>query len=209
MKNIILSLALLLATTLNCAAQDVYTKQFDDAKLQKKAEKWATKGAWRNGFTAAEPHESVNLIDWYLQYKKNKKQWKALFQWLSTHDYMNLPKGKHPIEGTKMVVSIEDSQNGQLEKRQSESHHHNIDFQWTVKGVERFGIIEHNSSTPNCKYKPDVIHYDYDKQKARFYDSTPDKFFIFFPDDWHIAKINNDTDDQNIRVIVIKVEYVN
>ncbi len=195
-------------TLCSLQAQDVYTKQFDDKKLEQKAQRWLQKGSWRNGFTAASPHESVNATDFYTQYKKNKKQWKALFKWLSTHDYMNLPKGKHPIEGTKMVVSIEDSQNGPLEKRQSESHYHNIDFQWAVKGVERFGIIEHNSSTPNCKYKPDVIHYNYDKQKARFYDSTPDKFFIFFPGDWHIAKVNNDTDDQTIRVIVIKVEYV-
>ena len=47
-----------------------------------------------------------------------------------------------------------------------------------------------------------------DKSKARFYDSNPNEFFIFFPNDWHIAKINNDSNDQSIRVIVIKVDYV-
>ncbi|MDE6637306.1 MAG: YhcH/YjgK/YiaL family protein, partial [Muribaculaceae bacterium] len=47
-----------------------------------------------------------------------------------------------------------------------------------------------------------------DVDKAKFYDSTPDKFFLFFPEDWHIAKINNDTDDQDIRVIVVKIDYV-
>jgi beta-galactosidase beta subunit len=77
-----------------------------------------------------------------------------------------------------------------------------------VKGVERFGIIDHLTSKPNSKWKPDVIHYNYDRKLTRFYDSTPDKFFIFFPCDWHIAKVNNDTNDQNIRVIVIKVDYV-
>lgn len=40
-----------------------------------------------------------------------------------------------------------------------------------------------------------------------FVDSTPDKFFIFFPGDWHIAKIKTDKADQNIRVVVVKVEY--
>ena len=102
---------------------------------------------------------------------------------------------------------MEDSKNDPLEKRGSESHYHHIDFQYVVKGVERFGIIDHLTSKPNCKYRPDVIHYDYDKARARFYDSTPDKFFIFFPGDWHIAKIANDTDNQDIRVIVIKVDY--
>ena len=48
----------------------------------------------------------------------------------------------------------------------------------------------------SCKrgitYRPDVIHYDYDRRKARFFDSTPGEFFIFFPRDWHIAKVAND-----------------
>ncbi len=189
-------------------AQDVYTKHFDDAKLIKKAQKWVKKGKWRNGFTAAQPHSSVNVTDFYTQYKKNPEQWKALFKWLSTHDLLAIEKGKHPIEGTEMVVSVEDSKNGLLEKRNSESHYHHIDFQYVVKGIERFGIIEHNSSTPKDKYKPDVIHYNYDRQKVRFYDSTPDEFFIFFPEDWHIAKVCNDTDNQDIRVIVIKVDYI-
>lgn len=207
MKKIILTLALaVFALTSN--AQDCYTKQFDDAKLVKKAQKWSDKGKWRNGFDKATPHESVNLADFYTQYQRDPEQWKALFKWLATTDLLALPKGKHPIEGTKLVASVEDSQNKPLETRQSESHYHHIDFQYVVKGIERFGIIEHNSSKPNCKYKPDVIHYDYDKDKLRVYDSTTDKFFLFFPSDWHIAKINNDTDNQDIRVIVVKLDYV-
>ena len=97
--------------------------------------------------------------------------------------------------------------NEPLEKRRSESHNRHIDFQYVVKGTERFGVIDHYSSTPNCKYRPDVIHYDYTPQKARFYDSNPGVFFIFFPRDWHIAKVATDGEDQTIRVIVIKVDY--
>ena len=76
-----------------------------------------------------------------------------------------------------------------------------------MKGTERFGVIDHYTSTPNCKYRPDVIHYDYAPLKARFYDSNPGEFFIFFPRDWHIAKVATDGEDQTIRVIVIKVDY--
>lgn len=176
--------------------------------MVKKAEKWAKKGAWRNGFTKANPHASVNLVDFYLQYQKNPKQWKALFEYIAKTDLLTIPKGKHQIPGSDLTVSVEDSQNGPLEKRQSESHYKHIDFQYVVKGVERFGIIDHLTSKPNCQYRPDVIHYDYDQSKARFYDSNPNEFFIFFPNDWHIAKINNDSNDQSIRVIVIKVDYV-
>jgi len=207
MKTFFISLLLALVP-LSMVGQGVYTKSFTDKKLVCKAQRWAEKGKWRNGFMAAKPDSCVNLVEFYLQYKKNPKQWKALFKWLSKHNLLTIPKGKTPIEGTGLTVSVEDSKNSELSKRRSESHYHHIDFQYIVKGVERFGIIEHNSSKPNCEYKPDVIHYDYDVDKARFYDSTPDRFFIFFPSDWHIAKINNDTDNQDIRVIVIKVDYV-
>jgi len=192
-----------------CAkGQCLYTKEFNDKALFDKAARWVKKGKWRNGFEQASPDSSVNIVEFYLQYKKNPAQWKALFKWLATSDLLNVLKGKHPLEGTNMVVSVEDSKNSELSKRKSESHYHHIDFQYVVKGIERFGIIDHNSSVPNCEYRPDVIHYDYDVAKTRFYDSSPDKFFIFFPSDWHIAKVKNDTDNQDIRVIVIKVDYI-
>lgn len=207
MRTFFISLLLALVP-LSMVGQGVYTKSFSDKKLVSKAQRWVEKGKWRNGFMAAKLDSSVNVVEFYLQYKKNLKQWKALFKWLSEHDLLAIPKGKTPIEGTGLTVSVEDSKNSELSKRRSESHYHHIDFQYVVKGIERFGIIEHNSSKPNCEYKPDVIHYNYDVDKARFYDSTPDRFFIFFPSDWHIAKINNDTGNQDIRVIVIKVDYV-
>lgn len=200
--------AWLMAFCVSLSAQKpYYTHECYDKKLIKEAKAWLKKGEWRQGFTAAEPHESVNIVDFYMQYKKNPEQWTKLFQYLAKTDLLSLPKGKHPIEGSDLVISVEDSENGPLEKRNSESHYNNIDFQYCVKGTERFGIIDHVTSVPKDKYKVDVIHYKYDKERTLFYDSTPDKFFIFFPGDWHIAKVNNDTDNQNIRVCVIKVRW--
>lgn len=185
-----------------------YTKACSNQQLKKQAEKWLNSGEWRQGFVQASPDKSVNITEFYLQYQKNPAQWKALFDWIAHHDLLTITAGKHPIPGTTMTVSVEDSQNGPLASRQSESHYHHIDFQYAVKGTERFGIIDHVTSVPNTKYKPDVIHYQYDEARAFFRDSRPDKFFIFFPCDWHIAKVNAPhTDDQHIRVIVIKVDY--
>ena len=206
MKKTLLLAAALIASAVQ--AQQVYTRQYADKALTAEAETWLHGGQWRQGFTTADAHPSVNVTEFYQQYQKNPEQWQALFRWLQQTDLLAIPKGKHPIEGTTLVASVEDSENGPLEKRQSESHYRHIDFQYVVRGVERFGIIDHVTSRPNCRWRPDVIHYDYDRQLARFYDSTPDRFFIFFPSDWHIAKINNSTGDQKIRVIVIKVDYV-
>ena len=192
----------------NIWAQGVYTNGCVDENVADEAAKWVESGEWRNGFNAASPHKSVNQAEFYTQYSKNTEQWKAMFNWLATNDLLNIPKGKYPIEGTELVASVEDSQNSELSKRRSESHYHHIDFQYVVKGTERFAVLDHDTSTPNCEYKPDVIHYDYDADKALFYDSTPEEFFLFFPCDWHIAKIANDGDDQSIRVIVVKLDYV-
>lgn len=208
MKRLISVIALAMFGMSIASAQSVYTRQTDDVCLRQKADKWVKKGSWRKGFQKAMPSRTVNAVDFYEQYRKNPEQWKAMFRWLQETDLMALPKGKHPIPGTTMVASVEDSENGILEKRQSESHYKHIDFQWVVKGTERFGIIDHLSSKPNCDYKPDVIHYNYDLAKARFYDSAPDRFFLFFPDDWHIAKVATELPSQTIRVIVVKLDYL-
>ena len=186
MKRLISISLLVLMVITTVTAQTYYTRSCHDRKLVKEARKWMKSGEWRNGFMAAKPHKSVNAVDFYEQYQKNPEQWKALFRWLSETDVLAIPKGKHPIPGTKLVASVEDSENGPLEKRNSESHYHHIDFQWTVKGTEGFGIIK----------------------KARFYDSNPKEFFIFFPSDWHIAKVKTKKEDQTLRVIVIKVDYI-
>lgn len=193
----------------NAESKGCYTKEFADKALVKRAVKWKKNSKkWRGPFRKAKPHVSVNAADFYTQYQKNEAQWKALFKWLQETDLLAIPAGKHMIEGTEIKVSVEDSKNEPLAKRRSESHYHTVDFMLVVKGVERFGVIDHETSTPNCKYRPDVIHYDYDVNRARFYDSKPDEFFIFFPGDWHIAKVANDSDDQVIRVIVAKLKYV-
>ena len=67
---------------------------------------------------------------------------------------------------------------------------------------------DYRCSRPNADYKPDIQIYDYEASRTRFYDSTPKGFFLFFPDDWHIAKIETDKPDQTIRVIVIKLDYI-
>ncbi|MBO7051130.1 MAG: YhcH/YjgK/YiaL family protein [Prevotella sp.] len=189
-------------------ARPVYTREYSDKALVKKAKKWMKMGEWRNGFTKARPHCSVNAVDFYQQYQRNPEAWSRMFAFLQETDLLAVPKGKTPIPGTNLVLNVQDSKNEPLDKRRSESHYKGIDFQYCVKGTERFGIIDHTTSVPNDKYKKDVIHYDYDKSRAKFYDSKPDEFFIFFPGDWHIAKVANDTDDQDIRVVVVKVEYV-
>ncbi len=177
---------------------------------QDDARQWLKQGEWRCGFTKAKPHKTLNTSEFYSQYKKNPKQWETLFQWLRDTDLETIPKGKHPIPNSTLVASVEDSENSPLEKRNTESHRRKIDFQLVVRGTEGFALLDHESSTVSQPYdeKKDVMRYHYVREKTHFFNVKGGQFVIFFPSDWHIAKVQTKKKDQQIRVIVVKMDYV-
>lgn len=198
MKKIITSL-MLVFLTLTISAQS-----------SKEVRQWIKMGEWRNGFNKANPHKTLNINEFYTQYQKNTNQWNTLFQWLRDTDLEAIPKGKHPIPNSTLVASVEDSENSSLDKRNTESHKKKIDFMVVVKGTEGFALLDHASSTISVPYddKKDVMRYQYDKNKTHFFHVKSGQFVIFFPSDWHIAKVQTKKKDQKIRVIVVKMDYV-
>ncbi|MDO4949878.1 MAG: YhcH/YjgK/YiaL family protein [Bacteroidales bacterium] len=171
------------------------------------ATEWMLSRCWSNGFKAL-PDVCTNLVEFQDQYNKNKAQWDAAFKWLAETDLLNIKAGKYNIEGTTMTASIEDDTTGLFETKGSESHYHHVDIQYVVKGTERFGLLDHDTSYPKTGYRPDNISYTFDPAKVMLIDSTPNRFFLFFPSDWHIAKIATDKGPEPIRVVVVKVDYV-
>lgn len=143
---------------------------------------WVLQKEWSNGFKAL-PDVSTNLAEFYSQYHKNKAQWDAVFLWLAQTDLQTISAGKYSIPNTDLYASVEDGVNEPLDKRGSESHYHHIDLQYVVKGTERFALLHHDTSYSNKAYVPDIIGYSYDVSKAMFIDSTPERFFLFFPSD--------------------------
>lgn len=194
----IMTVVLTLAVAVGLAAQTKQEKQ------------WMKRGDWSEGFTKAKAHKTVNVSEFYSQYNKNKEQWQTLFRWLRDTDLTTIPKGKHPIPNSTLVASVEDSENAPLEKRNTESHKKKIDFQLVVRGTEGFALLDHESSTVSQPYnaQKDVMRYNYVKEKAHFFDVKSGRFVIFFPSDWHIAKVATKQKDQQIRVIVVKMDYV-
>ena len=179
-------------------------------QAQNDARTWMKKGEWANGFKKAKAHKTLNIDEFQRQYQKNTEQWKTLFSWLRDTDLLTIPKGKHPIPGSTLVASVEDSENSPLEKRNTESHRKKIDFMVVVKGTEGFALLDHESSTVSQSYneQKDVMRYNYVKEKTNFFDVKSGQFVIFFPSDWHIAKVQTKKKDQTIRVIVVKMDYV-
>lgn len=180
--------------------------------LTRVANKWMKKGLWRNGFTKASPAETVNAVEFYIQYQRNPEQWQALFKWLQETDLLAIKGGRHPIEGTSLTVSVEDGDNWCSEAdlkagKGSESHRQKIDFMYVVRGYEGFCRLDHETSRPQFDYKPDRLEYYFDADRLQRFESVPGTFNIMFPCDWHIAKVKTQHESQNLRVLVIKVDY--
>ena len=209
MKQKLLFLILIFLPLFSMAQQ--YTNSYSKAEF-KSATKWAKHNApWTKNFTKGKPN-LVNMVDFQKQYTKNKAQWDALFEWLQKTDLLALTEGKHDIPGTTLTASVQDDTNKPIAERSSESHRKKIDFQFVVSGTEGFVLLDHTDAAtkPNCEYndKKDVIHYDYDPSKALFNETPFPRFNIFFPGDWHVAKVLTSKKDQHFRVIVVKMDYV-
>ena len=147
------------------------------ASAQNDARTWMKKGEWANGFKKAKAHKTLNIDEFQRQYQKNTEQWKTLFSWLRDTDLLSIPKGKHPIPGSTLVASVEDSENSPLEKRNTESHRKKIDFMVVVKGTEGFALLDHESSTVSQPYneQKDVMRYNYVKEKTNFFNVKRDR----------------------------------
>ena len=78
------------------------------------------------------------------------------------------------------------------------------------KGTEGFALLDHESRTVSQPYNDtkDVMRYKYVKEKTNFFNVKSGQFVIFFPSDWHIAKVQTKKKDQTIRVIVVKMDYI-
>lgn len=186
-----------------------YTNNYPKA-LDKIAAKWMKKGEWKNGFTKAVPAPTVNVTEFYIQYHKNPQQWKALFEWLENTDLLTIPGGRQTIPGTSLTVSVKDSENWCSDAdlkygKGSESHWEKIDFMYVVKGKEGFCRLDHETSTPKAPYKPDRLEYIFDSNRLQRFESIEGTFNIFFPCDWHIAKVKTSEDSQKLRVLVVKM----
>ncbi len=181
------------------------TTAYAQSVSKSKAAKWTKQREWANGF-APTPDKTTDYTEFYTQYHKNKELWDKAFTWLATHDLVNMPAGKQEIEGKRLTVSVENGTTQEPSKRRIEAHRNYIDLQYVARGTERFGLINPKDATPINEYKPDVQHFTSDKIK--YVDSNPDIFFMFFPRNYHQAMVQAGAEGEQVRVIVLKIEYV-
>lgn len=188
-----------------CFTGNVCSQQSANNRTAKQARQWTKKREWANGLKAM-PHKTTDYQEFASQYTKNKAVWDKTFQWLATHDLVNMPAGRYEVDGEHCYINVQDATTQEVSKRKIEGHRHGIDLQYVVKGTERFGITSAEYSEPITEYVPDVTFYK--TKKIKYVDSTTDSFFMFFPKNFHQALVQAGKEPENIRVVVAKIEYL-
>lgn len=169
----------------------------------KKASKWFKQKEWRKNLRL-KPHPSTDKVAFATQYHKNKEVWDKAFAFLSNQNLDTLPKGKYPIDGTKVFATVTEGPNKEFDKTNWESHRKYIDLQYIIKGKEKIGVAPVEEATVTKPYdeSKDVANYS---AQGKYYIAKPGTFFLFFPNNAHRPSIKVDGYD-NVKKLVIKIE---
>lgn len=178
----------------------------DPAKWSsKKIDQWFDKGEWLNGWTV-KPDASINRKTFAISYFKNKERWDKAFKFLKENDLKSLELKRYDIDGNNLYASPSEYLSKNEEDARFEAHQKYIDIQYVASGKELIGI------TPMSLKKEVLVPYDATKDVEYFtvtrdvnYSATPDRFFIFFPEDAHRPGLK-DGENSQVRKVVIKVK---
>lgn len=200
MTKFILSVA---SAILLCTACS--TSQKASGTASSDATKWFSKKDYLNGLQI-EPHPATNKAEFARQYNANKELWDQAFAYLKNTDLKALPKGKYTIVPDKVTVSVTEDSTKNFDKTTWESHRKMVDIQYIISGEEKMGFAPVSTAKVTKPYdeKRDAANYEVD---GKYFVSSPDKMFIFFPTDAHRPNITT-TNNLPDKKIVIKIAAV-
>lgn len=177
-----------------------------EAITESEAKKWIASGEWANGWTV-KPDESIDAVEFFTQYHKNKTLWDKLFAFLAKTDPNTLEPGKIVLEDGKLWINVleytpKDSANTKIE-----AHRNFIDLQYTYQGNEIMGVAK-GEVTPTNDYDPVKDKQNFStKEEIEYVPASADLFFLYFPKDMHQPSVKSIDVPGVSRKIVGKIEY--
>lgn len=172
---------------------------------RRKTDKWFEKEEWLKGWLV-KPDKTVNRKAFAISYFRNQERWDHAFNFLKSNDFSTLELKRYDIDGDNLYAAVSEYQTKNEEDARYESHQKYIDIQYVIIGSELIGIAP-------ASQKKDILEvYDPVKDiefmtvmqgvKIR---ATPDRFFIFFPDDLHCPGMK-EGENSFVRKVVVKVK---
>lgn len=169
------------------------------------AQKWCDEASWAQGWTV-KPHHTVNAAEFASQYARNTQVWDAAFRFLATNNLDSLPVGTYPIIDGRCWASVSEYEPKVENPGGIEEHHRFIDLQYTLSGYEKMGIAKDVKCEKPYSDKHDIAVHSSDN--ITYYPTTSDRFFLFFPSDYHQPSVrDNNAQLVKSRKVVVKIEY--
>jgi YhcH/YjgK/YiaL family protein len=170
-----------------------------------KTDKWFENGEWLNGWTV-KPDASIDRKAFAISYFRNRERWDKAFKFLKENDLKSLELKRHDIDGNNLFAPVSEYLTKNFEDARYEAHQKYIDIQYVASGRELIGIA------PMSLKKEVLVPYDPAKDiefltvsEEVNYAATPDRFFIFFPEDAHRPGLK-DGENSQVRKVVVKVK---
>jgi YhcH/YjgK/YiaL family protein len=201
MKNLLLKI---MAFTLFAAYFGCKSSTDPSSWSDKQIDKWFEKGDWLNGWQV-KPDASVNRRKLAESYFRHKERWDKAFTFLKDNDLTQMEVKRYEIDGDNLYSPLSEYMTKNEEDARYEAHRKYIDIQYVAIGKELMGIA------PVSLQKEVLVPYDPEKDVMFMtvsqiinFKATPDRFFIFFPDDLHRPGLR-DGESSLVRKIILKV----
>ena len=201
MKQIplIIMAVMIIASLAGCAGGD------PSGWSTRKTDNWFEKAEWLNGWDKI-PDGSINRKLFAVSFHKNPDRWNKAFLFLKENDLMKLTPGRHDIDGDNLFVSVTDYETREPEEIRYEAHVKYIDIQYVADGYEKIGIAPLSDVVTIVEAYDAARDISFMSVKTeKDYSASPDRFFIFFPDNVHKPGIK-DRFKSKVRKVVVKVK---
>ncbi|HRX11467.1 MAG TPA: YhcH/YjgK/YiaL family protein [Draconibacterium sp.] len=199
MKPIIILLFIMTIIATACTDKNSHPERWTDDEINS----WFEKKDWFGGWNVS-PDNSINKRTLAILYHENQKHWDQAFNFLKSANLKNLPLGKQELEGEHVFVTVQQYFGKEKPDALYESHKKYIDIQYVIDGEELIGLTTIDKVKVKEPYneEKDISFYDFDG--GDYLKATPEKFFIFFPEDVHRPSITAG-DSIQIKKIVVKI----
>jgi YhcH/YjgK/YiaL family protein len=170
-----------------------------------KIDKWFEKGEWLNGWKI-KPDASINRRELAVSYFKHKERWDKAFTFLKENDLAKMEIKRYDIDSDNLYAPVSEYMSKNEEDARFEAHKNYIDIQYVISGKELIGVAPLSQKKEILEpYNPEKDVEFFTVDGAKICPATPDRFFIFFPDDAHRPGVK-DGENSQVRKVVVKVK---
>ena len=165
---------------------------------------WFSSGKWKHNWNVI-PDGSINQKELAIQYHKNPDRWEKAFTFLKTENLETIDLGRYELDGENLYINVDEYLTKDEDVTDFEAHRKYIDIQYLVSGEEKIGVIPLGKTTEITPYDNSRDVSFMSAENSNYQVATPERFFIFFPDDAHRPGVKSKSNSK-VRKVVVKIK---